>query len=155
VLREIQRERGVELRVIGDRSYSLPGARVEALEWSAATEIADLQRIDIGVMPLPDDEWSRGKCGLKALQYMALGIPTVLSPVGVKREIARDGAAILADGEVEWLQSLRRLIDDPALRSSVGEAGRIRVERAYSVTATLPLWEDVLRDAARQPGRLH
>lgn len=155
VLREIQRERGVELRVIGDRSYRIAGARVEVLEWKAASEVADLQRIDIGVMPLPDDQWSRGKCGLKALQYMALGIPTILSPVGVNREIARDGAALLADGEDQWVDALRRLIDDPALRSSVGEAGRARVEQDYSVNAMLPTWEHVLREAAKPLGQLH
>jgi glycosyltransferase involved in cell wall biosynthesis len=106
-----------------------------------------LSPIDIGVMPLPDDEWSRGKCGLKALQYMALGIPTVMSPVGVNRAIARDGAAILASSDTEWAQALRALIDDPELRARLGEIGRARVEKEYSVHAVAPRWEDALRSA--------
>ncbi len=148
VLRTLQHERGIRIRVIGDASYRVDGAAVESLDWRAASEVADLSRIDIGVMPMPDDEWSRGKCGLKALQYMALGIPTVLSPVGVNREIAADGAAILASTEDEWLAALRALIDDEALRKRVGDAGRARVQQRYSVAAVAPQWERVLREAA-------
>lgn len=155
VLRELQRERGVRIRVIGDESYRIDGAAVQALDWDARTEVADLSQIDIGIMPLPDDEWSRGKCGLKALQYMALGIPTVLSPVGVNREIAEGGAALLASTEQEWRDALRALIDDPGLRARLGQAGRARVERHYSLQATLPLWENALRTAAAdEAGRL-
>jgi glycosyltransferase involved in cell wall biosynthesis len=147
VLLDLQRERGVAIRVIGDASYRLNGADIEAHEWNARTEVEDLSPIDIGVMPLPDDEWSRGKCGLKALQYMALGIPTVMSPVGVNRAIARDGAAILASSDTEWAQALRALIDDPELRARLGEIGRARVEKEYSVHAVAPRWEDALRSA--------
>jgi glycosyltransferase involved in cell wall biosynthesis len=149
VLRELQHERGIRLRVIGDASYTIDGAHVEALDWNASTEITDLSEIDIGIMPLPDDEWSRGKCGLKALQYMALGIPTVLSPVGVNRDIARDDAAILASTEKEWSDALRVLIDDHSLRARVAHAGRGRVVSDYSVKATLPRWERALRKATQ------
>lgn len=153
VLAELQRERGIRLRVIGDPGYKIPGADVEALPWRAVTEIADLGAIDIGVMPLPDDEWARGKCGLKALQYMALGIPTVLSPVGVNREISRDNAAASASSPAEWAAVLRDLIDDDALRAGIGRAGRARVEQEYSVEAGLPMWEHALRAAAgKSPG---
>lgn len=148
VLRDLQAERGVRIRVIGDPSYRPAGLTIESLAWSAATEVEDLRPIDIGVMPLPDDEWARGKCGLKALQYMALGIPTVMSPVGVNTTIARDGSAWLADTPSEWGQALRTLIDDPALRHRLGAAGRVRVEQEYSVRATLPLWEHALRAAS-------
>lgn len=147
-LAQLQRERGIRIRVIGDPSYQMAGAQAEVLRWSAASEIADLSGVDIGVMPLPDDEWARGKCGLKALQYMALGIPTVVSPVGVNREIARDGAAITAQTADEWALVLRTLIDDPELRARVGRHGRARVEQEYSVEATLPQWEQALRMAA-------
>lgn len=148
VLRALQRERGIRIRVIGDASYQIDGVEVESVDWRAASEVADLSTIDIGVMPMPDDEWSRGKCGCKALQYMGLGIPTVLSPVGVNREIAADGAAILASTEDEWLAALRGLIEDEALRRRVGDAGRNRVQERYSVAAVAPKWERALREAA-------
>jgi glycosyltransferase involved in cell wall biosynthesis len=150
VLRELQRELGIRIRVIGDSSYELPGASVEALPWVGSRELEDLAQIDIGVMPLPDDEWARGKCGLKALQYMALGIPTVMSPVGVNRRIARDGAAWLAATEGDWGNALRRLIHDAGRRHELGRAGRLRVEREYSVSATTELWERSLRQAAER-----
>jgi glycosyltransferase involved in cell wall biosynthesis len=152
-LRELQRERGIQIRVIGDPTYSLDGAAVDVLPWRAESEVADLRPIDIGVMPLPDDEWARGKCGLKALQYMALGIPTVVSPVGVNGHIARDGAALLASTPGEWAATLRRLLDEPRLRAEVGAAGRARVQQEYSVSATLPAWEHALRTAAVGGGR--
>ena len=148
VLRTLQRDRGIRIRVIGDASYDMDGAVVTSTEWRAATEVKDLSTIDIGVMPMPDDEWSRGKCGLKALQYMALGIPAVLSPVGVNREIAEGGAAMLASTEDEWLAALRALIDDEVLRVRMGEAGRARVEERYSVAVVTPVWERALREAA-------
>lgn len=148
VLRDLQRDHGIRIRVIGDPSYRIDGANVEAQAWNRATELQDLAPIDIGIMPLPDDDWARGKCGLKALQYMALGIPTVLSPVGVNNQIARDGAAVLAATPTEWGNVLRALIDGPELRARVGDAGRVRVESEYSVRATFPLWESALRDAA-------
>jgi glycosyltransferase involved in cell wall biosynthesis len=152
VLRDLQRERSIRIRVIGDASYTVDGAAVEAVAWKAVSELDDLGAIDIGVMPLPDDEWSRGKCGLKALQYMALGIPTVMSPVGVNREIARDGAALLAATPSEWAAALRALIDDESLRARLRTTGRDRVEHEYSVQVTLPIWERALRDAASTTG---
>jgi glycosyltransferase involved in cell wall biosynthesis len=102
-------------------------------------------------MPLPDDEWARGKCGFKALQYMALGIPTVLSPVGVNVSIAQGGAALLASTAPEWKESLRSLILDPVRRSELGAAGRRRVEEEYSIHTVLPVLERVLRDSASTP----
>ena len=149
-LRELQRERGIAIKVIGDAGYAIDGATVEAVGWKAATELEDLRSIDIGVMPLPDDEWARGKCGLKALQYMALGIPTVMSPVGVNSEIASDGAALLASTPAQWMEALRLLLDDPELRERVGRAGRTRVLGEYSVTATVSLWERGLRQVASE-----
>lgn len=115
----------------------------------------DLGEIDIGVMPLPDDEWARGKCGLKALQYMALEIPTVMSPVGVNTAIARDDAARLAGSPDEWRSVLGELIADPQLRADLGRRGRERVEREYSARVAAPLWADAFRSLAdgREDGR--
>jgi glycosyltransferase involved in cell wall biosynthesis len=148
VLRELQLEEQVRIRVIGDPQFQISGAKVESLPWRRESELEDLSQIDIGVMPLPDDEWGRGKCGFKALQYMGIGIPAVLSPVGVNVAIAQDGAAILASTAEEWKGSLRSLIADPALRAELGAAGRRRVEEAYSVQVVLPQLERALRAAA-------
>jgi glycosyltransferase involved in cell wall biosynthesis len=94
----------------------------------------DLQEIDIGIMPLPDDEWARGKCGLKGLQYMALEIPTIMSPVGVNSEIIQNGInGFLADSEESWIENLARLIEQPSLRQRIGVAGRETVVQHYSV----------------------
>lgn len=127
------------LRVIGTPDYRLNGVEVEALAWRSATEVEDLRAIDIGIMPLLDDKWSRGKCGLKALQYMALGIPTVCSPVGVNNEIIEDGVnGFLADSEDEWIDKLRRLLHSPELRRRIGMAGRRTVEERYSAAVQAP-----------------
>lgn len=140
-----QRER-FRLRVIGTPHYELAGVEVEALPWRAATEVEDLRPLDIGIMPLPDDEWTRGKCGLKALQYMALGIPTICSPVGVNSEIIQDGDnGFLAATEDEWIARLTQLLHSSELRARLGLAGRTTVEAKYSATAQAPRVFEVLR----------
>jgi glycosyltransferase involved in cell wall biosynthesis len=148
ILRELQLERGIRIRVIGDEHFTIPGAEVEALPWREQSEIEDLSAIDIGLMPLPDDEWARGKCGLKALQYMALGVSAVISPIGVNVDIARGGAAMLASGEGEWRDAILELIENAERRHELGERGRERVEESYSVRANLPRYREVLSEAA-------
>jgi len=138
VLRNIKRRFGekVEIYVIGDENFKDEQIEVVAVPWRRDTEIADLHRIDIGIMPLPDNEWTRGKCGLKLLQYMALEIPAVASPVGVNTEIITHGEnGFLAKTHEEWERYLSMLIEDSSLRSKLGRAGRKTVEERYSVTA--------------------
>lgn len=111
-------------------------ALIEFKPWNKETEIEDLAQFDIGIMPLPDDEWTRGKCGFKGLQYMALEIPTVMSPVGVNTEIIQDSEnGFLATTEDEWIQKLSLLIESPELREKLGKAGRKTVVEKYSVEA--------------------
>jgi glycosyltransferase involved in cell wall biosynthesis len=111
-------------------------ALIEFKPWNKETEIEDLAQFDIGIMPLPDDEWTRGKCGFKGLQYMALEIPTVMSPVGVNTEIIQDGEnGFLAASEEEWIEKLSLLIESPELREKLGKAGRKTVVEKYSVEA--------------------
>jgi glycosyltransferase involved in cell wall biosynthesis len=135
VLKEKYGDR-IAIRVIGDGSYTEPSLGVQGLGWKKDTELDDLRAMDIGIMPLPDDEWARGKCGLKGLQYMALGIPTIMSPVGVNSEIIKDGEdGFLATSVEEWVAKLSRLVDDADLRRSMGAAARRTVEERYSLRA--------------------
>jgi len=137
------------LKVIGTNSYPLDGVAVDAQPWRRDTETVDLAEIDIGVMPLPDDRWSRGKCGLKALQYMALGIPAICSPVGVNSEIIRhDENGLLASTEDEWVTTLGALLDNQERRERLGSAGRRTVEAAYSAHAAIPVVAQLFRNTA-------
>jgi|ERR1700754_160426 len=140
------------VRVIGTPNYQLEGVEIEAMKWRSETELEDLGVIDIGVMPLPDDDWSKGKCALKALQFMALGIPTICSPVGVNTDIIRDGQnGFLASSEKEWVEKLTSLIESKELRERLGKAGRLTVEQGYSARTQAPrvyeVFQSVLQNA--------
>jgi glycosyltransferase involved in cell wall biosynthesis len=150
-LQRLAREERFILRVIGTPVYKLEGVETEALLWRAATETDDLRPFDVGVMPLPDDPWSQGKCGLKALQFMALGVPTLCSPVGVNTDIIQDGAnGMIASTEDEWVEKLRQLLHSPELRLKLGKAGRATVEQKYSAKAIAPKFYEVLAKVATQ-----
>lgn len=108
-------------------------------KWTLETEVADLQNFDIGLMPLYNDEWSKGKGGYKLLQYMGIGIPCVASPVGINREIIRDGVnGFFADTPKQWFDKLSMLIDDISLREKMGNEGRRLAEELYSFEANVP-----------------
>jgi len=133
---KLQYNEHVQFTVIGDGRYRNEGLGIAGKNWQLATEIAELQQFDIGIMPLPDDDWSRGKCGLKGLQYMALAIPTIMSPVGVKSDIIQSGKnGLLASTTEEWVHALSSLIEDQMLCQKLGDAGRLTVEKNYSVAA--------------------
>ena len=150
VLQELAKTEKFRLRVIGTPEYQLPGVDVEAIQWRSETELDDLRHIDIGLMPLPDDNWSKGKCGLKALQYMALGVPSICSPVGVNSTIIRDGEnGFLAESKAEWVEKIKQLIHSPELRRKLGRAGRETVEREYSAKIVAPKVLEVFRSAVK------
>ena len=133
---------------IGAREFRVEGVNVEVRPWRRETELVDLGQFDIGVMPLPDAVWERGKCGLKALQYMALSIPAVVSPVGVNRSIIAHGQnGLLADTEEDWERALGQLLGDESLRRRLGQAGRLTVERDFSARAHAPRVAGILRSA--------
>lgn len=126
----------IEIKVIGDEHYRNEKLNIVGLPWQSETEIPDLQTIDIGIMPLPDTEWARGKCGLKGLQYMALEIPTIMSPVGVNIEIIQHGKnGFLASTEEQWVKIISDLIENKTLRISIGSEGRKTVISKYSVAS--------------------
>jgi len=121
-------------------------AGMELEQWSEAGEIASVQAMDIGIMPLPDEPWARGKSGYKLVQYMACGLPVVASPVGVNTSIVRDGGTgFLASSPEEWRSRLEALIADPDARQQMGAAGRQRAVEAYSLRSQAPRLIEVLR----------
>lgn len=149
-LAKLAKRHNFRLRVIGTAQYELEGVDVEAMNWKADTELEDLSNIDIGVMPLPNDAWSKGKCGLKALQFMALSIPTVCSPVGVNTDIIQDNEnGMLADSEDEWVDKLSQLVESMELRKRLGRAGRRTVEEKYSAKTQAPRVYDVFKSVLR------
>jgi glycosyltransferase involved in cell wall biosynthesis len=124
------------MKVIGDAHYANAALGIQGMPWNRDTETEDLSSFDIGIMPLPDDEWARGKCGLKGLQYMALGIPPLMSPVGVNAQIVQHGSnGFLPKTTEEWVQYIEKLIASPGLRNTMGQAARKTVEKKYSVNA--------------------
>ncbi len=126
----------VYFKVIGDGRYQNKELEIKGIPWSADREIQELSEIDIGIMPLPDDEWSKGKCGFKGLLYMSHGIPAVLSPVGVNKEFIQHGInGFLARTVEDWVSILAELINNGNLRREVGINGRRTVEEKFSVNA--------------------
>jgi glycosyltransferase involved in cell wall biosynthesis len=124
----------VSLRLIGALPFEPTGIRVEQFDWSLETEVELLAGCDIGLMPLPDDPWTRGKGGYKLLQYCSVGLPVIASPVGVNTEIVEDGLnGFLADSDETWIDTLIQLIDDSELRSKMGRAGRKRMLDQFSL----------------------
>ncbi|TRX49350.1 glycosyltransferase family 4 protein [Fulvivirga sp. M361] len=133
----------IYFKVIGDGSFTDEDLEIQGVSWQQETEVKDLSEIDIGIMPLPDDEWTKGKCGLKGLQYMALGIPTIMSPVGVNTDIIKDGVnGFFASSDPEWIQKLSILIDSPLMREKMGIEGRKVVKERFSVEANKKLYLD-------------
>lgn len=132
-----QKHPGVNFIIISNQPPQLAlGNRLRFIPWRKETEIQDLLKLDIGIMPLTADAWSEGKCGFKALQYMSLAIPTVASPVGVNQTIIESGKnGFLASSEDAWLKTLSSLIEDPKLRASIGVQARAKVEERFSVLA--------------------
>jgi glycosyltransferase involved in cell wall biosynthesis len=136
---------GLRLKVICDRFPSFRHLPVVARPWSQASEAHDLTSADIGISWLPDDDWSRGKCGLKILQYMAAGLPVITNPVGIHTELVRHGVTgYLASTPQEWLDAVARLRNNPRLRQRMGQEGRALFESRYTVGAGARAWLDVL-----------
>lgn len=146
----------IQLKIIADSIDDvdlslLKDVQHEFIRWSPENEISEAATFDIGLMPLPDDPWTRGKCGFKALQYLALGIPAVCSPVGVNTEIVRHGeTGLLADRSTEWKSALSQLIESSELRQQLGKQGRAHVEQNYSVASQAPRLISLLESIGQQ-----
>ena len=137
----------VVFHIIGSRPLDFNSKlRVEFIPWKLESARNALQKIDIGLMPLDDTPWNRGKCGLKLIQYMAVGAATVASPVGVNEEIILDGqSGFFATTTEDWREKLARLIEDDDLRIHMGKIGRKRVEQLFSIKTVLPQLIEVLK----------
>lgn len=126
----------VYFKLISDREVHYPSINLSSIKWSKEDEIEQLEEFDIGIMPLPDDKWSKGKCGFKGLQYMSLQIATIMSPVGVNSEIIQNGInGFLASTETEWIEKLSLLISNTELRNQLGKQARQTIIEKYSVEA--------------------
>ncbi|MDC1420900.1 glycosyltransferase family 4 protein [Gammaproteobacteria bacterium] len=131
---ELNKRIDFKLRIIGNFEYSIPGIDLEVIQWSKETEIEDLQGIDIGIYPLTQDKWVLGKSGLKAIQYMALGLPTIATNVGTNPSIIKHMEnGLLVKTEQEWILALQNLIEMPDLRAKIGIKARKTIEENYSI----------------------
>lgn len=156
VFREIQENYDIELCIVCNpvtRSLALDGVKWRWVDWTLKSELTELHKFTIGIMPLDDSIWERGKCGFKLLQYMACGIPTIGSPVGVNLAIIKDGEnGFLADSPEAWKTRLVRLIEDNKLRQQFSVRGRSTVVANYALDRTYPLLADSIIAAAKSGG---
>jgi glycosyltransferase involved in cell wall biosynthesis len=152
VLRKLVEKRSdVEIHVHSDRSPDLPNVPFIWHRWSPETEVEIISKFDIGIMPMPDDIWSQGKCSMKALLYMSLGIPTVCSNIGMNREVIKQGEnGFLAETSDEWLKSIRLLVDNSILRNQIGEKARQTVVEKYSMRKCAKTFAQVIKDTVEK-----
>ncbi len=147
VLKEVLAIRKVKLVAVGGDVNQLIDLPIAVLPWAEETEVRDIQTFDIGIMPLPDEPFERGKCGYKLIQYMACGKAVVASPVGVNKDIvANQVDGYLATSHEEWVFALTKLIDDAELRNKMGSAGRKKVEASYSLGGASKQLIDLLQE---------
>jgi glycosyltransferase involved in cell wall biosynthesis len=146
-----RRYSGLELKIICNTFFNCTNIEVVKKPWSQKEEVVDLQSLDIGVMPLLDDPWSWGKCGLKILQYYGVGIPVVCTPVGINRDVVQNGLnGFWAMTNEEWIEKLSALIEDPSLRQKMGLQGRELVRKSYSIQGCAPTLYGVLHEVAQR-----
>ncbi len=152
ILIELKKTHHFKLLVIGDANFEMDGVNLESRAWKEVEEVEQLQRIDIGLYPLPlDDEWVMGKSGLKALQYMSLGIPTIATAVGANFRVIEDNKdGLLVTTNEQWLEKLKLLIDNAALRKEIGQNARIKVVDHYSVKANQNKYWDIINKVLNQ-----
>jgi len=151
VLRELIKRRDVEIRVHSDREPDLNGVPYVWRSWSAKTEVEELSQFDIGIMPMPDDKWARGKCAMKALLYMAMDTPAICTAIGANCEVVKHGEnGMLAMSKDEWINCFETLIDDEVLRKRLGKAGRQTIVENYSAEACAAKFAEVIRNVANK-----
>ncbi len=141
----------IKFEVYGDPTYKNEELEIKGAAWSFDTEVATINAFDIGIMPLPDDNWSKGKCAMKGLQYMGLGVPAVMAAVGINVDIIEDGInGFLAFTEKDWVEKLSLLIESKELRVQLGITGRRTVEEKFSAQALRPRYLDIFKNVLKR-----
>jgi glycosyltransferase involved in cell wall biosynthesis len=151
VFQKLARRVPFKLKIIGNFDYSLPGIDLEVVRWTREREIVDLQSFDIGVYPLPVNDWVLGKSGLKAIQYMAFGLPIVATNVGTTPLLIKNGVnGLLVNSETEWIEALEQLVICPQLRRRIGESARQTAVECYSIKAVAKDYYSVLKKVTEE-----
>ena len=143
-LSAIAQEGPVRFIVVGGKAPKIPNVSVVEIDWHEHTELDLINSFDVGVMPLPDDDWARGKCAFKLIQYMACGVPVIASAVGANVDVVNAECGMLAATPQEWTDAFRLLRSEPVKRSIMGESGRARVVQHYSLHQNLPVLASVI-----------
>ncbi len=146
-----KKHKGVRLKIVCDSFLDLNGVEVIKKEWRPEDVEADLKSFDVGIMPLTDDIWAKGKCGFKVVQYLATGVPAVAAPVGINSDLVVDGdTGFKAENHDEWVRGLSKLYEERGLIEKMGLSGRRLVEKEFSLQAVAPRYLDVLRKLAEE-----
>jgi glycosyltransferase involved in cell wall biosynthesis len=145
-LAQLAKESPVRLVIVGGLAPTIPGVEVESIDWDEATEIDQINRFDVGVMPLTDDNWTRGKCAFKLIQYMACGVPVVASRVGANVDVVSAQCGFLVDNAAGWLTAFKTLRNNKYLRKQMGAAARERIVKEYSLATNLPVLTRVIEE---------
>lgn len=147
-LQAINKRYPIRLRLIGAEDIDLPGVTVERFTWQQQKEVEYISECHVGIMPLPDTHWTRGKCGFKLIQYMACSLPVIASPVGVNAEIVESGrGGFLARNQTEWVEAMEQLINNSELQVKMGEFGYKKVEMNYSLQSTSKKFQQLIINA--------
>jgi glycosyltransferase involved in cell wall biosynthesis len=134
-IRELSKRMPIRVVFVGSGPVFYEGCEVEVREWSESTEVAEMLRFDVGIMPLPDEPWTRGKCAFKLIQYMACGLPVVASPVGMNNDVVTHGSnGFLVASTSQWLSAFQALANSVELRRQMGAAGRRIVEQGFTTS---------------------
>jgi glycosyltransferase involved in cell wall biosynthesis len=139
----------VKFIVIGGKAPIIPNVEIIEIKWTEESEIDLLNSFDVGVMPLPNDDWARGKCAFKLIQYMACSVPVIASPVGANLDVVDDRCGLLASTLSQWIRAFRILRDSESMRKNMGKAGRAKIIENYSLHTKIPELVDLIKNIAK------
>ena len=153
IVRPLERlsiEADIRLIVVGGKAPKMDGVDIVELPWSSDTEVQIINSFDVGIMPIFGDDWGRGKCAYKIIQYMSCGVPVIASRVGANIDVVTPACGILVDTERAWFSAFRSLIHSPSQRLAMSKAARERAEAFYSLSKNLPIFVEVIKSVAQR-----